>query len=79
MQSSRSLVAGSSRWASTRTFMLVRPTDCTTETSSTSSPWWIATRKVSPLTAAVTTAAEPARRTPATAAAESIHAISVPP
>ena len=29
--------------------------------------------------AAVTTAAEPARRTPATAAAESIHAISVPP
>jgi len=79
VQSSRVCPAGSSRWASTTTFMLVRPTDATRATNSTSSPSRIATRNSSRSTAAVTTATDPARRTPATAAAESIHAISVPP
>ena len=62
VQSSRAPLAGSSRWASTLTFMLVRPTDSTRASSSTSSPWWIGTRKSRPSTAAVTTALEPARR-----------------
>ena len=79
VQSSRVWVTGSSRWASTRMRMLVRPTDSTSATSSTSSPSRIATRKVSSSTTAVTTVRVPARRTPAIAAAESIHAIRVPP